>query len=232
MLVSPRIQFPVYGLDPSWPGLRWLELFGDEIGDPVRWVSLGHRSRDGDALVMVKTYRRLATGSPRSYQIPTDAQAAELGRSPLEWVAFNAAFELVNLTLPVRSLPRPPGFYRALVDHAEQAGREYARWPTVRWSVDGHAVTAHRWPFAGGWAAFTDAVEGVYLYATGLGADPDGLSLARLTDADAYHFDLHSPLATALLTSSRAAALGDRPLPGRPDWHADQLQLIDSPGPP
>jgi hypothetical protein len=103
VLVSPQIQFPVYGLDPSWPGVRWLELFGDEIGDPLRWVSLGHRSRDGGALVMVKTYARLAAGTPRSYQIPTDAQAAELGKPPLEWVASSAAVELVNLTLPARS---------------------------------------------------------------------------------------------------------------------------------
>jgi hypothetical protein len=179
-LTSPQIQFPVYGLDRSWPGLRWLELFGDEIGDPLRWVSLGHRSRDGDALVMVKTYVRLATGRPRSYQIPTDAQAAELGQEPLQWAAFSAAFELVNLTLPVRSLPRPSGFSRALVDHAEQAGQEYARWPAVRWSEDGRAVTARRWQFAGGWAAFTDAVPGVYLYATDAQqlSQPPPLSLA------------------------------------------------------
>src|ERR1700742_713316 len=132
--MSPPIGFPVFGLDPSWPGTRWLEMFGDEIGDPLRWVSLGHLSRDGDALAMVKTYARLATGAPRSFQIPTDAQAAELGKSPLEWVAFSAAFELMDLTLPVRSLARPPGFNRALVDHAERAGQEYARWPGARWS--------------------------------------------------------------------------------------------------
>ena len=227
MLVSPRIQFPVYGLDPSWPGLRWLELFGDEIGDPVRWVSLGHRSRDGDALVMVKTYRRLATGSPRSYQIPTDAQAAELGRSPLEWVAFNAAFELANLTLPVRSLPRPPGFYRALVDHAEQAGQEYAQWPAVGWSVDGRTVTAHCWRFAGGWAAFTDAVPGLYLYATGLGADADDLSLAALPDGGAYHVDLDQSLWAENLSAARTAAgADDQPELPSETWHPDQLRLM------
>jgi hypothetical protein len=63
---SPPIGFPVYGLDLSWPGVRWLEVFGDEIGDPPRWVSLGHRSLD-DSLIMVKTYARLATGTPRSF---------------------------------------------------------------------------------------------------------------------------------------------------------------------
>jgi hypothetical protein len=226
-LVSPQIQFPVYGLDPSWPGARWLELFGDEIGDPLRWVSLGHRSRDGDALVVVKTYARRAAGAPRSYQIPTDAQAAELGRSPLEWVAFSAAVELINLTLPVRSLPRPPGFNRALADRAGQAGQEYGRWPAVRWSVDGQAVTAHRWRFAGGWAAFTDAVEGVYLYATGLGTDPDGLSLSVLQDGGGYHFALDQPLWPEALSAARAAAGVDELAELRAvDWHPDQLRLM------
>jgi hypothetical protein len=223
---SPRIQFPVYGLDGSWPGLRWLEGFGDEIGDPPRWVSLGHRSRDGGALIMVKTYARLATGHPRSYQVPTDAQAAELGKSPLEWLAFNAAFELMNLTLPVRSLPRPPGFNRALVDRAEQAGQEYEQWPAVRWSVDGQAVSAHGWRFAGGWAVFTHGVDGVYLHACGVGPEPDGLSLATIRDGRAYHFGLDQALWPEVMTASRAAAgVDDLPEPRRTDWHPDQLRL-------
>jgi hypothetical protein len=227
VLVSPQIQFPVYGLDASWAGARWLELFGDEIGDPIRWVSLGHRSVDGDALIKVKTYARLAAGTSGSYQVPTDAQAAELGQSPLEWVAFSAAFELIDLTLPVRSLPRPPGFTRALVDHAEKAGQEYARWPEVRWSVNGKAVAAHRWRFAGGWAAFTDAVESVYLYATGLGADPDGLALTVLPDGGAYHFDLGQPLWPEAMSASRAAAgVDELPELRSGNWHPDQLQLM------
>jgi len=213
------------------PGARWLDVFGDEIGDPPAWVSLGHLSPDG-AVTMVKTHHRRAAGTPRSYQVPADAMAAELGQSPLEWVAFDAAFQLVNLTLPAQSRPRPPGFLPALVDRAEQARHEYPRWPTVRWSVAGAEVPAHVWWFAGGWAAFTEAVPGLYLTASGVGTDPDGLSLTPLTDGHAYHFDLHQPLATTLLTSSRATALGDRPLPEQADWHPDQLRIIDHLGPP
>jgi hypothetical protein len=224
---SPPFGFPVYGLDASWPGARWLDVFGDGIGDPPRWVALGHQSLDGDSLIMVKTYSRLTAGIPRSFQVPTDAQAAQMGKSPLEWVAFDVAFTLLNLTLPVLSLPQPPGFYRALVDHAEKARSEYVTWPTVRWQVDGAAVTARVWYFAGGWAAFTNAVEGVYLDASGIGTDPDGLALATLQDGGAYHFELNQPLYPGVLSASRAAAgADDLPEPRRQDWHADQLRLM------
>src|SRR6202012_5410970 len=37
---SPPVDFPLYGLDASWAGSRWLELFGEAIGDPVHWVAL------------------------------------------------------------------------------------------------------------------------------------------------------------------------------------------------
>jgi hypothetical protein len=227
---SPPIELPVYGLDASWPGARWLDGFGDEIGDPPRWVSLAHQTLDGDSLIMVKTYSRLSTGAPRSFQVPTDAQAAQMGKSPLQWVAFDAAFELINLTLPVLSLPRPPGFNRVLVDHAERAGSEYVQWPAVRWQVDGVAVTARVWWFAGGWTAFTDVVEGVYLHASGVGPGPDGLSLAVLRDGSAYHLDLDQPLYPGVLSASRAAAgANDLPEPLRQDWHADQLRLMREP---
>jgi len=106
-------------------------------------------------------------------------------------------------------------------------GRQYARWPAVRWSVDGRAVTAHRWQFAGGWAAFTGAVPGVYLYATGLGTDPDDLSLAVLADGGAYHFDLDQPLWPETLLAARAAAgAGDWPELRSDTWHPDHLRLM------
>ena len=70
---SPPVAFPVYGLDASWPGARWLDLFGDQIGDPPRWVALGHETADGQSLIMVNTYSKP----------PTDAQAARAGQPPL-----------------------------------------------------------------------------------------------------------------------------------------------------
>jgi hypothetical protein len=41
---SPPVTFPVYGLDGSWTGSRWLDGFGDRIGDEVRWVRCGQWS--------------------------------------------------------------------------------------------------------------------------------------------------------------------------------------------
>jgi hypothetical protein len=106
---SPPAEFPLYGLDPSWPGARWVESSGDAVGGPPRWVSLGHQSATGDALVVVTTYARQATGAAGDSRIPTDAQAAKEGQSLLQYAAF-AAVELVNMTLPVQSRAQPPGF--------------------------------------------------------------------------------------------------------------------------
>ena len=153
------MAFPLYGLDASWTGARWLDLFGDQIGDPPRWVALGHETADGHSLIMVNTYSRP----------PTDAQAARAGQPPLADVAFDAAHTLINVTLPVQSVPRPDGFLPLLTEHAQHAAGRSAQWPTARWRVDAATVAARVWEFAGGWAAVSDPEDDVYLSAGGHG---------------------------------------------------------------
>jgi hypothetical protein len=126
------LDFSVYGLDVSWPGARWLDSFGDQIGDPPRWVRLSHQSVDGDSLIMVESYSRPVT----------DDLAARRGEPPLADVASRAASILINVTLPVQSVLRPDGFLRALHKHLPEFAGQYARWPAVGWRVDGAAVTA------------------------------------------------------------------------------------------
>jgi hypothetical protein len=68
-----------------------------------------------------------------------------------------------------------------------------------------------------------------YLSAVGTGAGPDGLSLARLKDRPAYHFDLKQPLRPGVRSATSRAALGaqsEAPPWLRQDWHADQLRLM------
>lgn len=215
---SPPVDFPVYGLDEAWRGARWLELFGDAIGDLVRWVSLGHLGPDGPSGVLVETHSRART----------DAAAASYGELPLEYVAQRAATTLVNLTLPALSVPRPDGMLRALVNHAQERGSECARWSPARLQVDGATVAARAWPFAGGWAAVSDAVDGVYLAVAGAGADPDGLPLALVADGGGYHFRLDEPLHPDVVTASRAARPGgeELPWPQPGQWHDDQLRVL------
>jgi hypothetical protein len=142
---SPPIGFPVYGLDGSWPGARWLDSFGDQVGDPPRWVRLAHQSVDGDSLIMVETYSRP----------PTDDLAARRAEPPLADVVDRAASILINVTLPVQSVPRPDGFIRALGAHIMELAGQYAQWPTVGWRVDGAAATARVSWFADGWRSVT-----------------------------------------------------------------------------
>jgi hypothetical protein len=59
----------------------------------------------------------------------------------LPW-ATRAASILINVTLPVQSVPRPDGYLRALSAHAMEVAGQYAQWSAVGWQVDGAAVTA------------------------------------------------------------------------------------------
>lgn len=218
---SPPIGFPVYGLDGSWPGARWLDSFGDQVGDPPRWVRLGHQSADGRSLILVESCSRPVT----------DELAAGRGEPPLADVAFRAVHILIDATHPVQSVPRPDGFLRLLVEHATEIAGQHVQWPAVGWRVDGAVVPARVSWFAGGWAAISDGVAEVYLSAVGVGTSPAGLSLARLPDGTGYHFQLEQPLRPEVLSASRRAA--EVPFEGpwqRQEWHGDQLQLMRESG--
>ena len=214
---SPPVDFPVYGLDESWHGARWLESFGDAIGDPVHWVSLGHLDPDGASVVLVDTYSRERA----------DGVAARSRQPPLLQVASRAATTLVNVTLPVQSLPRPDGMLGALAGHAVERGDEYARWSPASLRADGAAVTASAWRFAGGWTVITGAVDDVYVAVTCVGASPGVLSLGLIADGGAYHFRLDQPLHPDVMAASRAPRAGgdELPWPQAQHWHDDQLRL-------
>src|SRR5215469_1407206 len=92
---SPPIGFPVYGLDGSWSGARWLDSLGDRVGDRPRWVRLAHQGVDCDSLIMVESYSRPVT----------DDLAARRAEPQLADVVSRAATSLVNVTLPVHSVP-------------------------------------------------------------------------------------------------------------------------------
>ena len=214
---SPPVDFPVYGLDPSWAGSRWLESFGDRIGDPVTWVSLGHRNLDGDSTVLVETFYR-----PRL--------APGYRESAICNAAGYACTVLINITLPGHHAdPWPDGFLRALAGLSEEQAGRCAQWPLVGWRVDGADVRAHVWRFAGGWAGVSDPGGPVALAAIGMGVEPDGLSLAVVRDADAYHFDLGQPLGPDILSAGlrRDGGPENRYL-RRAEFHPDQLLLMQS----
>jgi hypothetical protein len=217
VLASPPVGFPLYGLDGSRPGARWLDSYGDTLGEEVRWVRLSQHSRETGDLIMVETHSRPLT----------DAEEARGGEAALPSVSYGAAFTLVNLTLPDLSVPRPEGMLRALVNHAAQRSRRHAEWLPVTWQVDGLPVPARAWEFAGGWAALSDGLDEVYLAASGSGGSPDGLALTRLHDARAYQFDLAQSLDPQVIKASGTAAwAGGEPAWRNAGWHPDQLRLL------
>ena len=127
---------------------------------------------------------------------------------------------------------RPEGLLQAAVDHADENSRRHADWTQVTWQVDGTPVPARAWEFAGGWAAFSDALPDVYLAISGSAGRPHGVALARLKDTHAYHFDHYQPLHPRVIEASAAAALADceRPWRQRAELHPDQLRLLPGHG--
>jgi hypothetical protein len=209
------VEFPLYGLDATWLGPRWIESFGGWVGDPVASVLLAHQAPDGRSAIFVYTLDRTLL----------DRQADRHGLDRLAEVANVPAIGLVNLTMPAISVPRPAGMARALVAHADARCARHSDWSVISWRVDGGAVPARVWRLAGGWAAFSDAVPDVYLAAAGVAHEPDGLRFARLSSGEAYGFDLEARLSIRVFQESRAAG-GARQFVESEDWHPDQLRVL------
>lgn len=213
---SPPVDFPLYGLDQAWPGLRWPDFYEGQLGEPTTGMWLGHRSTDGEVAVRVGSFPRARF----------DRIEAAHSRDPLAELAFAGAVPLINMTLPERAEDGIPGINRALVDHAGQQAQRHAEWPRVRWSVEGAPVSAAVWQFAGAWLGITDALPEVYLAVIGFGVVPEGLPLALIADGSPYGMDLRAPLSTDLLTEQSSRLPPEVwPQPNRGRYHPDQLAL-------
>lgn len=180
----PPIDFPLYGLDSSWSGPRWLDFFQGRVGAPVWMVSLGHGPQV--ERVAGRTWAMVASYSRQRFDLfPHGTLEEALG--------FEAARLLLDRTRDVDRMQA-------------EAGR-WASWPTAAWAVDGRRATAHLIRYDDAWAAFTTGPSDVGLVVHASGLLPDGLALARTADPAAYHFDPGSPLyyPTAIETSQAAA---------------------------
>ncbi len=219
---SQVVDFQAYGLDEKFHGFRWVDFFEGLPGRPPWALWLGHRKPDTDGGVRVGT---LPKQRYESVMCPN-------GKDPLAEVAFSGAFGVVNVTLPDSSVPRPDGLIPALVEHAEQQARRYADWPIVWWSIEGAEVRARVWRFAGGWAAFSTALDDVYLVAVGAGMEPQNLSFEPITDDSAYGIDLSAPLDLGELGRQKSVRPEAwLPPPRRDGFHPDQLAFVsDEPG--
>ncbi|PXY32647.1 hypothetical protein [Prauserella muralis] len=216
---SLPVDFPVHGVGPQFQGARWVDFFEGLPGEAPWALWLGHRERDSEHGVRVGSLPR------RRY---ADAMCPG-GGDPLAEVAFSGAFGLVNLTLPDSSVPRPDGLIPALVEHAERQAKLHRDWARVGWDVDGTRVGARVWRFAGAWAGFTDALEETYVVAVGIGVEPEGLRLDRVTGTAAYGIDFGAPLSLVELGRYKSTRPDTwLPPPQRDAFHPDQLARMPS----
>ena len=204
-VVARAPDFVLYGLDEPWAGPGWVA----GMSGPVHLLatfSLGHLLADRTQGVTVKTAARDRYDQVRSadHQDPVDAVAAE------------AVNDLIAATWPDPEIMRQADWLDDVYSHGSQSAREHRSWARVSWSVDGAAVDAGCWHFAGGWTGFTTALPDVYVVVTAVGVDPAAIRLRRLTDAAPYGFELGADV-----TVGQMAIGAPLPNPNRGGFHAD-----------
>ncbi|RYB96538.1 hypothetical protein EUA06_02930 [Nocardioides glacieisoli] len=211
----PPLDFPFYGLPPTWVGPRWVESITGPLGHPADGIWLRH----GSALVHDARSPWLRVGTLRGDRFP--------GASRESRTAFSALLALVDATMPSPA-DRPPDYTERVGDVVAEHADRHASWRTVTWSVDGAPVTASMTTWAGGWAAFA-TLPSVDVAVVGHLVDPAGLHLAEVADSAAYHFDLHAgPVFPITVEESRRAA-GVDPGAGDDVWwpaHEDHTHAM------
>jgi hypothetical protein len=184
----PPFDFPLYGLDTSWTGPRWLDFFEGKAGSPSwgAWLGHGHdadRAR-GDEWVIVGSFpvRRSA-----EVQLQPGETFQHYLASVATLVLFNDSEEG-----PARLETEPD---------------RWAAWPSRYLRADGRSVSAHFLERGNAWAAFITGLRevGLVIHASGIAVEE--MALVEVTDSSSYHFNSDEPLDYAdVLYASRQAA--------------------------
>lgn len=212
----PRdLDFPIYGLGPSFIGSRelgtWVQASSegcssDRARDPVFYVMLAHRNPVGPVIVAVHTVAKLS-GAPYGPHGVTDA----------------AGFALINaLTIDdesMRQLRRNgPELVRVLDENlrlAEDLG--LALWDRTSVLCDGVEREASFHRIDSAWACVLDVDERVAVAVSAYGLEPRECDLRRIADPDSYkHRGWLSRTPTGTPAILRRARLGPRP----PSWQS------------
>lgn len=207
-VVSPAIEYPVYGLHP-WDGPRWLE----SVDGAARWaVWLGHGSPDGRVGVAVGTLPRATF----------DAEYPPVAVDRVTAAGLLAAGRFMNLTNPGPPGTRRGGLGEAIRQHIESAVFTHDQWARVPWHIGGHSTGAAVWWFAGAWLAICEAQLDAHVVAIGAGVDPAGLSLQHMSCFE-YGVDFGKPVTFADIRN-RVATM---PAPNAGGLHPDHEALTN-----
>jgi hypothetical protein len=190
VIAFPPFDFPIYGLDATWTGPRWLDFFEGEAAGPSWAAWLGH----GHDVERVAGRDWAIIGSfPRKEYSEVVLASGEKFEHGLAFVATHVLFN--QSTDVAARLDTEPERWQA--------------WPTVSWTVDGQEVDAHLLQHDLSWAAFCTGLTGVGLVVHASGLDPNGLALVSVTESQVYHFAHDQQLDYPdVLLASQLAALG------------------------
>jgi hypothetical protein len=184
----PPFDFPLYGLDATWTGPRWLDFFEGRAGSPSwgAWLGHGHDPdrKQADDWVIVGSF-------PVRRSIELQLQPGETFEHYLASVATLVLFN-DSVEGPARLEAEPD---------------RWSEWPSTSVMVDGRSVSGHVVERGSAWAAFITGLDEVGLVIHASGNAGQALSMVEVTDSGAYHFNSDVPLDyPAALHASREAA--------------------------
>lgn len=233
--VFPAIDFAVYGLTSTWSKPRWLEELDWQCGpegpaargyEQVFALWLGHGSgrcpKPNDPWVLTGSIPVGRFGRIRTAP----------GDSLVQAVASAALWALVGRVMPELTDDQRRVWNQHVWKFIKERAALYETWPQSKWSVDGTAVPARVFNWAGAWTGFAETPE-VAIVVVASAVDPDGLALTQIDKGDEYHFKIDAPFDwPSFLEVSQSAAFQEpdgsteRPWPHHLD-HEELLTLVE-----
>jgi hypothetical protein len=205
----PPLDFPLFGLNATWHGPRWLDFLEGQAGDPVVGAWLGHgddnRRHNASNWAFVGTFSR------------TRVEAGG-------WLGSDETFEqyLARRTALVVD-------DRPLLDRLLAAPDGWESWDAVTFSLGTRTLSARKWVHAGAQAVLSFDLSGLGLMVHSRGLGGADLSLDEVSDFRRYHFDPTCPLLyPAVIENSVEAATG---ISGCPEQESHGQAVVEDAAP-
>jgi len=178
----PAVEFPVYGMSPSFTGRRALGVWDRMMGEQFVGVLLDHGGPDEQVQVTIGT---IAKSSP--LLLAPEDQSAGPRVTGFEAALSQSLFGLLQLEMPnfgeersVYLRERLPEMDRLAMDVGSPV------WERSFVSVAGLDCQAHVYRLGRSWAAAVDLDDRVGLALWGRGMEPTEIELVEIDELDAY----------------------------------------------
>jgi hypothetical protein len=198
--VLPPLDYPIFGLDRSWTGQRWLYSITAQSGSPPLQLWLAHSQADGGHPCTV-------VGNVSTCRYPGSTTTDR----PLASMALMCLVEVSLGRLSDLPADRRSAYLRSVTPDVDHWAQETDEWAHLPWVIEGRATSAPLFQFAGDWVSFSRDIPEVALIVLGTGPPPEQLRLERVHDSAGYHFSSREALAYPEVVTAAWQAAGTDP---------------------